>query len=259
VEALSVTANPTPATDSEPLVRVRNLTKRFHRVTALDGVDVEVYPGEVVVIIGPSGCGKSTLLRCLNGLERPTSGDLEVCGLDPAHHATDVNALRRKVGMVFQHFHLFPHLTALENVALAPRFVLKLPQREAEERGRRLLDRVGLADRYGAYPSELSGGQQQRVAIARALAMEPELMLFDEPTSALDPELVGEVLKVMRDLAEDGMTMCVVTHEMSFAREVAHRVLFMDEGRIVEQGPPADILQNPSHPRTRAFLERILR
>lgn len=242
-----------------PMVRARGLVKRFHRLTALDGVDLDIHPSEVVVLIGPSGCGKSTLLRCLNGLERPTAGTLEVCGLDPAHHTTDVNALRRRVGMVFQHFHLFPHLTALQNVALAPRHVLKIPEKDAFQRAQRTLERVGLGERGKSYPSELSGGQQQRVAIARALAMEPDLMLFDEPTSALDPELVGDVLKTMRSLAQEGMTMCVVTHEMGFAREVAHRVLFMDEGRIVEEGPPSAILQRPQHPRTRAFLERILR
>lgn len=244
---------------NEPLVRVRGLVKRFHRVVALDGIDMDIARGEVVVVIGPSGCGKSTLLRCLNGLERPTAGELNVCGMDPAHHRSDINALRRKVGMVFQHFHLFPHLTAQQNVALAPRHVLKLSEEKARERALRLLERVGLAHRAAAYPGQLSGGEQQRVAIARALAMEPELMLFDEPTSALDPELVGEVLRAMIALARDGMTMCVVTHEMSFAREVAHRVLFVDQGRIVEEGPPAQVLESPTEARTRAFLQRLLR
>lgn len=247
------------APSAEPLVHVRGLTKRFHRLTALDGVDMDIRSGEVIAMIGPSGCGKSTLLRCLNGLERPTSGTMRVCGMNPSDRACDLNELRRHVGMVFQHFHLFPHLTALENVALAPRHVLKLSAREAAERAQRLLDRVGLGDRSTAYPAQLSGGQQQRVAIARALAMEPALMLFDEPTSALDPELVGEVLKTIAGLAQDGMTMCIVTHEMSFAREVAHRVLFLDEGRIVEEGPPEQVLGNPKHQRTREFLNRFLR
>lgn len=242
-----------------PLVQVRGLTKRFHRITALDGIDLDISAGEVIVLIGPSGCGKSTLLRCLNGLERPSSGTLRVCGIDPSDKHSDINALRRRVGMVFQHFHLFPHLTALENVALAPRHVLKLTAAEAASRAQALLERVGLGDRGKAYPAELSGGQQQRVAIARALAMEPALMLFDEPTSALDPELVGEVLKAIEGLARDGMTMCIVTHEMSFARDVAHRVLFLDAGRIVEQGPPEQVLVSPREPRTREFLERFLR
>lgn len=244
---------------SEPLVRVRQLIKRFHRISALDGVDLDIASGEVIVLIGPSGCGKSTLLRCLNGLERPTSGTLRVCGMDPTARDCDLNVLRRHVGMVFQHFHLFPHLTALENVALAPRHVLKLSAVEAARRAEELLHRVGLAERTRAYPRELSGGQQQRVAIARALAMEPALMLFDEPTSALDPELVGEVLKTIAGLARDGMTMCIVTHEMSFAREVAHRVLFLDAGRVLEEGPPDEVLVSPRHRRTREFLERFLR
>jgi polar amino acid transport system ATP-binding protein len=244
---------------SEPLVSIRDLSKWFHRVHALDGVDLDIQRGEVVVVIGPSGCGKSTLLRCINGLERPSSGTLKVCGLNPSSHDGDVNALRRKVGMVFQHFHLFPHLTALQNVTLAPRHVLGLPEAACTERAEALLKRVGLEGRGGSYPAKLSGGQQQRVAIARALAMEPELMLFDEPTSALDPELVGEVLVTMRSLAEEGMTMCVVTHEMGFARDVAHRVLFMDHGRIVEEGPPDRILSDPRESRTRDFLARVLR
>ncbi len=246
-------------TAHDPVVSIRNLHKRYHHVTALDDVSLEISPGEVVVLIGPSGCGKSTLLRCINGLERPTSGTVIVCGQSPTGHDRDVNLLRRRVGMVFQHFHLFPHLTAQENVALAPRHVLGLAQAECEQRANALLVKVGLEGRGNTYLQKLSGGQQQRVAIARALAMEPELMLFDEPTSALDPELVGEVLSVMRDLVRDGMTMCVVTHEMAFAREVAHRVMFMDHGRIVEEGPPDQVLESPREARTREFLARVLR
>jgi ABC-type polar amino acid transport system ATPase subunit len=219
---------------------------------------MEMRPRDVVVLIGPSGCGKSTLLRCLNGLEHPSSGTLRICGHDPSDRTSDINQLRRTVGMVFQHFHLFPHLTASENIALAPRHVLGHGEDAAREKAEALLRRVGLGDRGHAYPSELSGGQQQRVAIARALAMEPELMLFDEPTSALDPELVGDVLQTMRGLAADGMTMCVVTHEMGFARDVANRVLFMDEGRILEEGPPDQVLRQPREQRTRDFLARVL-
>jgi polar amino acid transport system ATP-binding protein len=244
--------------EREPVVEIGGLTKWFGRLRALDGVDLDIGRGEVVVLIGPSGCGKSTLLRCVNGLERPSAGTLQVCGHDPAGGDAEVNRLRRKVGMVFQHFHLFPHLTALGNVALAPRHVLGLADSECRRRAEELLDRVGLEGRGATYPSALSGGQQQRVAIARALAMEPELMLFDEPTSALDPELVGEVLLTMRGLAQDGMTMCVVTHEMGFARDVAHRVVFLDEGRVVEQGPPTEVLRNPREARTRDFLARVL-
>jgi polar amino acid transport system ATP-binding protein len=244
--------------EREPVVEIAGLTKWFGRLRALDGVDLDIGRGEVVVLIGPSGCGKSTLLRCVNGLERPSAGTLQVCGHDPAGGDAEVNRLRRKVGMVFQHFHLFPHLTALGNVALAPRHVLGLADSECRRRAEELLDRVGLEGRGATYPSALSGGQQQRVAIARALAMEPELMLFDEPTSALDPELVGEVLLTMRGLAQDGMTMCVVTHEMGFARDVAHRVVFLDEGRVVEQGPPTEVLRNPREARTRDFLARVL-
>jgi polar amino acid transport system ATP-binding protein len=237
---------------------VRGLQKRFGKLEVLRGVDLDVAAGEVVVLIGPSGCGKSTLLRCLNGLEMPTAGDVRVCGVSLSDPRANLNALRQRVGMVFQRFHLFPHLTALQNVALAPRRVLGLPAPEAEARGRGLLERVGLEAKADVYPEQLSGGQQQRVAIARALAMEPELMLFDEPTSALDPELVGEVLNAMRSLAAEGMTMCIVTHEMGFAQEVAHRVLFMDEGLFLEEGPPQQVLRNPTHPRAREFLARVL-
>jgi len=244
-----------PAT---PVAEVRGLHKRFGRLEVLKGVDFDVAAGEVVVLIGPSGCGKSTLLRCLNGLEMPTAGDVRVCGISLSAPKADLNALRQRVGMVFQRFHLFPHLTALQNVALAPRRVLGLSAGEASARARELLERVGLEAKADVYPEQLSGGQQQRVAIARALAMEPELMLFDEPTSALDPELVGEVLNAMRGLAAEGMTMCVVTHEMGFAQEVAHRVLFMDEGLFLEEGRPEKVLRNPSHPRAREFLARVL-
>jgi polar amino acid transport system ATP-binding protein len=242
---------------SEPLVEARDLHKRFGKLEVLKGVDLTIRRGEVVVLIGPSGCGKSTLLRCLNGLESITSGSARVCGMSPSDPRA-LNRLRTRVGMVFQRFHLFPHLTALQNITLAPMKVGGVSARAAEERALRLLDMVNLEDKPHAYPEQLSGGQQQRVAIARALAMEPELMLFDEPTSALDPEMVGEVLKTMRDLARDGMTMCVVTHEMAFAEEVAHRVLFLDSGRILEEGPPEQVLRNPQQPRTREFLSRVL-
>jgi ABC-type polar amino acid transport system ATPase subunit len=243
--------------NSEALVEARDLHKRFGKLEVLKGVDLTVRRGEVVVLIGPSGCGKSTLLRCLNGLETITSGSVSVCGMSPSDPQT-LNQLRSRVGMVFQRFHLFPHLTALQNITLAPMKVTGISSKEANERAVRLLDMVNLEDKPNTYPDQLSGGQQQRVAIARALAMEPELMLFDEPTSALDPEMVGEVLKTMRDLARNGMTMCVVTHEMAFAEEVAHRVLFLDSGRILEEGPPDQVLRNPQQPRTREFLARVL-
>jgi polar amino acid transport system ATP-binding protein len=241
------------------LVEVRNLHKRFGSVEVLRGVDLTVQAGEVVVFVGPSGCGKSTLLRCLSGLEVPSEGTVEVGGLVVRDDPRTLNALHRRVGMVFQRFHLFPHLSALENVTLAPRKVLGMSDAEASALAQRTLALVRLEHRASAYPAQLSGGQQQRVAIARALAMKPELMLFDEPTSALDPELVGEVLEVMRELAREGMTMCVVTHEMAFAEDVAHRVLFMDAGLISEEGPPRELLRNPKNPRTREFLGRLLR
>ncbi len=238
-----------------PLIALRGVTRRFGTLTALEKVDLDVAKGEVVVLIGPSGSGKSTLLRCVNALEAPDEGEVLLDGerVDPARR--DIDDLRAEVGMVFQHFNLFPHLTALGNVALAPRLVRGQP----DARARALLDRVGLADKADAYPDLLSGGQKQRVAIARALAMEPKAMLFDEPTSALDPEMVGEVLAVMRDLARDGMTMLVASHEMGFAREVAHRVVFMDGGRIVETGPPQEIFDRPQRDRTKAFLSKVLR
>ncbi|MCK8502425.1 amino acid ABC transporter ATP-binding protein [Myxococcus fulvus] len=240
------------------LVEVRKLHKRFGALEVLKGVDLTVQPGEVVVFVGPSGCGKSTLLRCLCGLEVPSEGEVVVGGTPVRDDPRSLQALHRRVGMVFQRFHLFPHLSALDNVTLAPRRVLGLSEVDAEALGRRMLGMVHLDARAEAYPAQLSGGQQQRVAIARALAMKPELMLFDEPTSALDPELVGEVLEVMRTLAREGMTMCVVTHEMGFAADVAHRVLFMDAGKVVEEGSPQQVLREPQHPRTREFLARLL-
>jgi polar amino acid transport system ATP-binding protein len=239
-------------------VEIEKLHKSFGDLEVLKGIDLSVEPGEVVCVIGPSGSGKSTLLRCVNLLEEPTSGRVRVGGVELTDPEVDIDAARRRIGMVFQSFNLFPHLTALGNVTIAQRKVLKRDKEEAERVGRENLKRVGLADKVDSYPAQLSGGQQQRVAIARALAMGPEVMLFDEPTSALDPELVGDVLAVMRKLAVDGMTMLVVTHEMSFAREVADRVVFMDGGVVVEQGPPSQVIADPSHERTRAFLSRVL-
>jgi polar amino acid transport system ATP-binding protein len=240
------------------LIEIRELHKSFGSLEVLRGVDFHVDAGEVVCVIGPSGSGKSTLLRCVNLLEQPNSGKVSVGGVELTDPECDLDAVRRRIGMVFQQFNLFPHLTALGNVTIAQRKVLRRSQPEAEKVARENLDRVGLADKVDAFPSQLSGGQQQRVAIARALAMGPEVMLFDEPTSALDPELVGDVLGVMRKLALDGMTMLVVTHEMSFAREVADRVVFMDHGVIIEEGPPAQVIAAPQHERTRTFLSRIL-
>jgi polar amino acid transport system ATP-binding protein len=253
---------------SAPLVHVRGLTKSFGTHRVLDGVDLDVTAGEVVVMLGPSGSGKSTLLRCLNHLERPDAGFVQLEGdligyryhrgrLHELPHAA-ITRQRSRVGMVFQQFNLFPHRTVLDNIVEAPIAVRGLRRDEAAGQARELLDRVGLGGREGAYPRQLSGGQQQRVAIARALAMRPQLMLFDEPTSALDPELVGEVLTVMRDLARSGMTMIVVTHEIGFAREVADTVVFLDQGRIVESGPPARVLTDPRHDRARAFLAAVL-
>jgi ABC-type polar amino acid transport system ATPase subunit len=239
------------------LLRIEGLARSFAGRRALDGVSLSVEEGERVVVIGPSGCGKSTLLRCVNLLEEPDAGRVLLDGADLAA-MEDVDRHRAEVGMVFQRWNLFPHLDALGNCALAPRVVKGLPEADARARGLAMLERVGLADRAGAFPRELSGGQQQRVAIARALAMEPRLMLFDEVTSALDPELVQEVLGVLRDLAKGGMTMLVVTHEMRFAREIAHRVVFMDGGRIVEEGPPAQLFDSPREARTREFLSKVL-
>jgi polar amino acid transport system ATP-binding protein len=251
-----------------PMVKAEGVHKRFGRLEVLKGIDLEVQRGEVMCLLGPSGSGKSTFLRCINHLEKINSGRLSVDGDlvgyresgDKLHelHESDVARERAQIGMVFQHFNLFPHMTALENVCLAPTRVSGVQRKEARERGSELLARVGLSDKLDVYPVALSGGQQQRVAIARALAMQPKLMLFDEPTSALDPELVGDVLDAMRQLAKDGMTMIVVTHEIGFAREVADTVVFMDAGVVVESGKPGDILANPQHERTKAFLWKVL-
>ncbi len=239
------------------MIVIENLHKAFGEVEVLKGVNLHIKPQEVVALIGPSGSGKSTLLRCMNYLEEPTSGKVTVAGT-PLDGEANINKVREEVGMVFQRFNLFPHMTALENLMLAPMKVKKVSQEEAQKKARELLERVGLADKADNYPSQLSGGQQQRVAIARALAMEPKVMLFDEPTSALDPEMVGEVLDVMRSLAKDGMTMAIVTHEMGFAREVADRVLFIDGGGILEQGTPAEIFEHPQQERTKSFLSKVL-
>jgi putative glutamine transport system ATP-binding protein len=241
------------------MIRFRDVHKYFGRLHVLRGIDLEVGEGEKVVVAGPSGSGKSTLIRCINRLEPIDRGEITVGDMRVADPATDVNRLRQQIGMVFQQFNLFPHLTVLENVALAPIHALKRPRGEAEAQARQLLERVRIPEKASAYPAQLSGGQQQRVAIARALAMDPRVMLFDEPTSALDPEMIGEVLDVMRELAHSrGMTMVVVTHEMGFAREVADRIVFMDEGQIVEQNTPAEFFANPREERTRQFLARIL-
>ncbi|GAA1658204.1 amino acid ABC transporter ATP-binding protein [Nonomuraea maheshkhaliensis] len=239
-------------------IELRDLHKYFGRNEVLKGIDMTVEPGQVVCVIGPSGSGKSTLLRCVNLLEEPTRGKVFVEGVEVTDPDVDIDAVRRRIGMVFQQFNLFPHMTALENVMIAQRRVLKRGKKEAEVVARENLDKVGVGAKCDALPGQLSGGQQQRVAIARALAMNPDLMLFDEPTSALDPELVGDVLTVMRKLAEEGMTMLVVTHEMGFAREVADRVVFMDGGVIVEDGVPAQVIGDPRQERTRAFLHRVL-
>lgn len=239
------------------MIEIKNLHKSFGHVEVLKGVDVSIEEKEVVVIIGPSGSGKSTLLRCMNYLEEPTSGDITVDNMKLDKHA-DINKIRENIGMVFQRFNLFPHMTVLENIVLAPTKVLKIPRDEAISTAMDLLQRVGLKEKANSYPSQLSGGQQQRVAIARALAMKPKVMLFDEPTSALDPEMVTEVLDVMKSLANQGMTMVVVTHEMGFAREVGDRVLFVDEGRIIEEGTPKEIFENPKQERTKLFLSKIL-
>jgi len=240
---------------SRPRIELKGVVKRFGEVTALDGVDVAISKGEVVVVIGPSGSGKSTLLRCANALEIPEEGEVRIEGNRVDAHGKGIDKLRAEVGMVFQHFNLFPHKTVLDNVRLAPKVVLG---EDRTNKAMQLLERVGVADKIDNYPDTLSGGQKQRVAIARALAMEPIAMLFDEPTSALDPEMVGEVLAVMKQLAAEGMTMLVATHEMGFAREVAHRVLFMDEGCVVEQGTPDQIFDSPRQERTKAFLGKIL-
>ncbi len=239
-------------------IDVIELHKSFGDLEVLKGIDFNVRPGEVVCVVGPSGSGKSTLLRCVNRLEESTAGTILIEGDDITDADADVDIIRTRIGMVFQSFNLFPHLTVLRNLTIAQRRVLKRKKSEAEEIARRNLERVGLSEKVDEYPSHLSGGQQQRVAIARALSMNPDMMLFDEPTSALDPELVGEVLAVMKKLADEGMTMMVVTHEMGFAREVADRVVFMDDGVVVEEGPPAEILSNPQHERTKQFLSMVL-
>ncbi len=243
------------------MITVKNLFKNFgdnDEIKVLKGVDEHIIKGEKVVVIGPSGSGKSTFLRCLNRLEEPSSGEIWFGNEEITSRNCDINKLRMKMGMVFQHFNLFPHLTIMQNITLAPIKLLKKSKVEAENDAIRLLERIGLPDKAEAYPIQLSGGQKQRVAIARALAMNPDVMLFDEPTSALDPEMVGEVLDLMKELAEDGMTMVVVTHEMGFAREVANRVLFMDDGKIIEQGTPEQIFVNPQNKRTQEFLSKVL-
>ncbi len=246
------------ADNTDVKISVKNLKKNFGSLEVLKDINIEVTEGEVVVLIGPSGSGKSTLLRCLNQLEKATSGKIVIDGYDVTDKHTDINKVRENIGMVFQHFNLFNHLNVLKNMTLAPVHLKTLSKEEAKSKAMQLLDRVGLADRAEAYPSQLSGGQKQRVAIARALEMNPDIMLFDEPTSALDPEMVGEVLAVMKELARDGMTMIVVTHEIGFAREVASRVIFMEGGYIVEEGTPEEVLDNPKEPRTIDFLSKVL-
>lgn len=244
--------------NSKKIIEVKNLTKAFGSLTVLENVDLTIYKGEVVCIIGPSGGGKSTLLRCLNLLEEPTGGEIYFDGTNITDKKSDINKLRQKIGMVFQQFNLFPHMTVMKNITIAPMKLLKMPKAEAEAEGHRLLRRVGLDEKADAYPNQLSGGQKQRIAIVRALMMKPEFMLFDEPTSALDPEMVGEVLDVMKSLASEGMTMAVVTHEMGFAREVADRILFVCDRGIAEQGVPKKIFTDPQNPRTKQFLQSVL-
>ena len=240
------------------MIKIEELYKSFGNLEVLKGINTHIAKGEVVAVIGPSGSGKSTFLRCINRLEEPTSGDIYIADDNIMSRDVDTNLMRQKVGMVFQHFNLFPHKSVLENLTLGPIRLKKMSKAKAEELAVKLLKKVGLEDKKDAYPKKLSGGQKQRVAIARALAMEPEIMLFDEPTSALDPEMVGEVLQVMKDLAHEGMTMVVVTHEMGFAREVADRVMFVDEGRVKEQGTPEEFFANPKYERLKEFLSKVL-
>ncbi|VXB30651.1 high affinity arginine ABC transporter (ATP-binding protein) [Microbacterium sp. 8M] len=243
---------------SAPAIDIRGLVKSYGDNEVLKGIDLSVHAGEVVCVIGPSGSGKSTLLRSVNLLEQPTGGEILIEGIDITDPDVDIDRVRTRIGMVFQSFNLFPHMSVLGNLTIAQRQVKKRGKAESEKVAREMLERVGMAHKAGAYPGQLSGGQQQRVAIARALCMNPDMMLFDEPTSALDPELVGEVLQVMRSLADDGMTMMVVTHEMGFAREVGSRLIFMDGGHILEEGDPREVLANPQHQRTKDFLSRVL-
>lgn len=242
----------------ESKISVKKLQKSFHKLEVLKGIDAEIHEGEVVVLLGPSGSGKSTFLRCLNGLETITGGTVIVDGFNITDKSTNINKVRENVGMVFQHFNLFPHLTVLQNITLSPIELKKMTKDEAEKKGMELLKMVGLDSKANVYPTQLSGGQKQRVAIARALAMNPDIMLFDEPTSALDPEMVGEVLQVMKNLAKEGMTMVVVTHEIGFAREVGTRVIFMDNGYIVEEGTPEEVINHPKEARTIDFLNKVL-
>ena len=240
------------------MIKIKNLEKTYGDLKVLKGISTDIKEGEVISIIGPSGSGKSTLLRCINRLEEPTNGEIDIEGENIVSPKVDINKIREKVGMVFQHFNLFPHKTVLENITIGPIKLKKTSQEEAEKIAISLLDKVGLADKKDVYPNKLSGGQKQRVAIARALAMNPKIILFDEPTSALDPEMIGEVLEVMKDLAREGMTMIVVTHEMGFARTVANRVFFMDQGTILEDGSPKEIFDNPKEERTKEFLDKVL-
>ena len=240
------------------MIKIRNLHKSFGDLEVLKGIDLEIKKGEIVTIVGPSGSGKSTVLRCMNLLEVPTTGQIIFEGTDITDKKVNIDEVRQRIGMVFQNFNLFPNMTVLDNITLAPMRLKKLSKEEANKKAEGLLDRVGLLDKKDSYPSQLSGGQKQRIAIARALAMEPDMMLFDEPTSALDPEMVKEVLDVIKELAEEGMTMAIVTHEMGFAKEVADRVIFVDDGKIVEDDTPEAVFNNPTHPRTQEFLAKIL-
>lgn len=240
------------------MIKIEKLCKNYDKLEVLKGIDAQVNKGDIIAIIGPSGSGKSTFLRCINKLEEPTSGHIYIKNQDIMSDNTDINLIRQKVGMVFQHFNLFPHKTVMENLTLAPMKLKNLSQEEAEKKALILLEKVGLKDKTSAYPNQLSGGQKQRIAIARALAMEPEVMLFDEPTSALDPEMIKEVLDVMRELAQEGMTMLIVTHEMGFAKNVANRIFFMDRGTILEDTTPTELFSNPKHERTQEFLNKVL-